>query len=120
MRVGFEWIIDACGCDAQKLRNEALLKAIFATLIEDLKLKVIEEKWYQFPVEKGITGFALLKESHIACHTYPEFGVATFNLYCCNRKPEWSWERELKEKLNAQKVKITFIERGFLETKSFV
>ncbi|MCS6874761.1 MAG: adenosylmethionine decarboxylase [Pyrinomonadaceae bacterium] len=117
MRVGFEWIIDAFDCDADKLRDMALLKEIFATLIEDLGLNVIEERWYQFPIEKGITGFALLSESHIACHTYPEFGITTFNLYCCNRRAEWNWEENLRKKLDAQKVKVTFLERGAVEAR---
>jgi len=54
----------------------------------------------------------MLTESHLACHTYPEYKTATFNLYCCRTRPEWDWEANLKEMLGAKKVLIKKIERG--------
>ncbi|HEY2866452.1 MAG TPA: S-adenosylmethionine decarboxylase, partial [Pyrinomonadaceae bacterium] len=53
-----------------------------------------------------------LTESHLACHTYPEHGTATFNLYCCRTRPEWEWESNLKSSLGATSVNVNRIERG--------
>jgi S-adenosylmethionine decarboxylase len=53
-----------------------------------------------------------LTESHLACHTYPEYGTATFNLYCCRSRPEWDWESELRSALSAGSVTVTKLERG--------
>jgi S-adenosylmethionine decarboxylase len=116
MPVGTEWIIDAFDCDAENLRDDARLREIFARVVADLRLKVIEEVWHKFPGEGGVTGFNLLSESHLACHTYPEYGAATFNLYCCRTRPEWNWRENLRSALGASEVKITKIERG--ESKS--
>ena len=33
----------------------------------------------------GVTGVVLLAESHLAVHTWPEFGVVTLDVYVCNR-----------------------------------
>ena len=54
----------------------------------------------------GVSGLALLSESHLACHTYPEFGAATFNLYCCRNRTRWPWETMLKEMLGATEVQV--------------
>jgi S-adenosylmethionine decarboxylase len=114
MMVGTEWIIDAFGCDAESLRHTDTLREIFARLIADLGLKTVGDgNWHQFPVERGVTGLVMLTESHIACHTYPEHGTATFNLYCCRERPEWNWQENLKDLLGAERVQITKIERGF-------
>jgi S-adenosylmethionine decarboxylase len=112
MLVGTEWIIDAFECDAEKLRDEPLLREIFRRVVGDLNLTVVREVWHQFPAEFGVTGFALLSESHLACHTYPEHKTATFNLYCCRRRPEWNWEENLKTMLGAKEIKVKKIERG--------
>lgn len=114
MIVGTEWIVDAAGCDAEKLRDLDLLRKTFDLIIADLNLKVVGEiHLHQFPAPgAGITGLAMLTESHLACHTYPEYRTATFNLYCCRTRPEWNWEANLKEFLGAAEVKITKIERG--------
>ena len=70
-----------------------------------------EIRWHQFPPPGGITGLALLSESHLTCHTYPEFRAATFNLYCCRNRDSWSWETTLKEMLGATEVNVRVFER---------
>lgn len=112
MIVGTEWLVEAAGCNADKLRDGTALRAVFARVVSDLGLKVIGEVWHKFPGEGGVTGLAALTESHLACHTYPEHLTATFNLYCCRTRPEWDWEANLKNDLGAETVKVTRIERG--------
>jgi len=118
MIVGTEWLIEAAECDPDKLRDEAVLRGVFARVIGDLDLKVIESIWHTFPGEGGVTGLAALTESHLACHTYPENRVATFNLYCCRTRPEWDWDAELKASLDSATVTVTKIERGGSAPKS--
>ena len=112
MIVGTEWLIEATGCDAERLRDEPALRTVFDSIIADLGLKAIDSIWHKFPGEGGVTGLVALTESHLACHTYPEHGTATFNLYCCRTRPEWDWQGELKTSLLAAEVSVTKIERG--------
>lgn len=112
MIVGTEWLVEAAGCDAEKLRDETLLRGIFSRVVDELGLKAIDSVWHKFPGEGGVTGLVALTESHLACHTYPEHQTATFNLYCCRTRPEWDWETELWEALAAETVVVTKIERG--------
>jgi S-adenosylmethionine decarboxylase len=112
MIVGTEWLIEAEQCDPEKLRDEAGLRLIFDRVVHDLGLKVIGENWHKFEGEGGVTGIAMLTESHLTCHTYPEHGTATFNLYCCRSRPEWNWEANLCARLNAISVTVTKIVRG--------
>lgn len=113
MIVGTEWLIEAFECDAEILRDVSALQNIFARIINDLGLKSIGEgNWHKFGGEGGVTGLTMLTESHLACHTYPEYQTATFNLYCCKSRPEWNWEANLKNLLGASEIKITKIQRG--------
>ncbi len=118
MIVGTEWLIEALDADENALRDVELLRVVFARVVSDLGLKIIgEEFWHQFGGEKGITGLVALTESHLACHTYPEYRTATFNLYCCKNRPEWNWEANLKEMLGAKIVNVRKIERGNSESE---
>ncbi len=112
MIVGTEWLIEAEGCDPNKLRDESVLRDVFARIIADLGLKAIDSVWHKFDGEGGVTGMVALTESHLACHTYPEHGIATFNLYCCRTRPEWAWEQNLHQSLRSGLVRVTKIERG--------
>jgi S-adenosylmethionine decarboxylase len=112
MILGTEWLIDASGCDAAALANLDRLRAVFDRVIRDLDLHVLGEiAWHQFDHPGGVSGLALLSESHLACHTYPEFGAATFNLYCCRDRASWPWEITLKEMLGATEVHVRRFER---------
>lgn len=111
--VGTEWMIDAHGCPAAQLADLAMVRVLCEQIIRELDLKVIGEgQWHQFPAPGGVTGLYLLTESHLACHTYPELGVATFNLYCCRPRPRWSWEAHLRDRLGASRVIVKSITRS--------
>jgi S-adenosylmethionine decarboxylase len=119
MIVGTEWLIEAEECSENLLRDEATLQAVFARIIADLGLKTLNDPlWHKFGGEGGVTGLVMLTESHLACHTYPEYKIATINLYCCRTRPEWNWEKNLAEMLGAENVRITKIERGSSKTQN--
>ncbi|MDT5272183.1 MAG: S-adenosylmethionine decarboxylase [Acidobacteriota bacterium] len=113
LTVGTEWLIEASGCDAEALRDVERLRGVFARAISELGLSVVgEHLWHKFPGEGGATGLAMLTESHLACHTYPEFRVATFNLYCCRERPEWPWAERLREMIGATEVSVRSVVRS--------
>jgi len=112
MIVGTEWLVEAAGCDGDSLRDERTMQSLFDRIIDDLGLKSVGAVWHKFPGEGGVTGLVALTESHIACHTYPEYGTATINLYCCRTRPEWDWEVHLRSALGAKNVFVHRIERG--------
>ena len=120
MIVGTEWLVEAAGCAPAALRNLALMRQIFDRIVDDLGLKAIDSVWHKFPGEGGVTGLIALTESHLACHTYPEHRIATFNLYCCRTRPEWDWETNLTNQLGAETVTLTKIERGEANPQSAI
>lgn len=105
--------MDAEGCSAALLCDIDTIRGVCDEVMAELELSLVAEPmWHQFPHPGGVTGLYLLKESHLACHTYPEAGIATFNLYCCRPRPRFSWEDRLKELLGATRVSIRSVERG--------
>ncbi len=113
MNVGSEWIVDAEGCSADLLAQTEAVDRVCAEIIKDLELQVIgSPAWHKFPGPGGVTGLFLLTESHLACHTYPETGIATFNLYCCRARPEWPWQERLARSLGATRVSVRQVTRG--------
>lgn len=112
-RAGREWIVDALGCPPGRLRDAVCLRALVERIVEELALRpVIPAQWHVFPGEAGMTALVLLAESHLALHTFPELGLATFNLYCCRPRPEWPWAERLADALDAAQVTVRSVERG--------
>jgi S-adenosylmethionine decarboxylase len=115
MDVGTEWLIDALGCDSDRLADVDFLQGLFAEIIKALDLHVVgQAQWRQFPPPGGVTAIGLLTESHLALHTYPEKGVATINLYCCRPRRMWDWDERLRDLLRARQVSIRQVVRGMI------
>ncbi len=113
MRTGSVQVVDAYECDASRLRSVDAMAAVFRALIEDLELHAVQDPvWHEFPGEGGVTGFVLLSESHISCHTYPEHGFAALDLYCCRDLADWPWAERLGELLGAGRVSVRAMDRG--------
>lgn len=113
MNVGTEWLVDAEGCSADALRQIDVVRRVCDGVITDLGLHVVGEPlWHLFPAPGGVTGLYLLTESHLACHTFPETGMATFNLYCCRPRQPFAWDPCLRDLLKASRVTVRMADRG--------
>jgi S-adenosylmethionine decarboxylase len=110
---GVEYVVDARGCDPDRLRSQARLDRLFQAIVSDLNLNAVAAPlWHVFPDPGGITGVTLLTESHLAIHTYPEAGLATINLYCCRGPLDWAWSDRLRDHLGAGEVTVRALPRG--------
>lgn len=113
MNAGIEWFVDAEECSAEILRDPDALRILCDEVIAALDLRVVgEPMWHQFPHPGGVTGLYLLTESHLACHTFPETGLATFNLYCCRPRPPFPWQERLRALLEAGRATVRWAARG--------
>jgi S-adenosylmethionine decarboxylase len=84
---GLEWIVEAHGCDPAALADAGRWRNCFrADRALDLH-PLGKTSWHQFPNTGGITGVSLLTESHLACHTFPEYGSLCLNVFCCRPRP---------------------------------
>lgn len=106
--------MEAYGCDATALQSIEELHALFSDLMNQVPLEAVAEPYFhKFPGEGGVTGLAVLSESHLACHTFPEFHSLCLNLFCCKPRPEWDFQRGLRDRFGAARVVVRRVERAY-------
>jgi S-adenosylmethionine decarboxylase len=111
---GLEWIIEAHGCDSATLADAGRLDELFQSLIQALDLHPLgKSSWHQFPDTGGITGVAMLTESHLTCHTFPEYGSLCLNVFCCRPRPGTDFDALLKKEFGAARVCVRQLERPY-------
>src|SRR5690606_36686642 len=85
MRLGWHWILDAQGCDQQRLGSRDELQRLLCALPDELGLTRVAEP--QIHVHEGaeltLVGMVLLAESHFSLHARPERSVLHADLFSC-------------------------------------
>jgi len=112
---GIEWIVEAHGCAPERLSDLQVTRELFARIVRELDLRVVgETQWHQFPTTGGITGLSLLTESHLAVHTFPEFGSVCLNVFCCVPREEWDFAASCRQLFGAESVTVRSLPRDYV------
>jgi S-adenosylmethionine decarboxylase len=111
--LGQEWLVDASGCDAVALKDARAVSALFEELVVTLGLKVLgTPQWHTVGGPGGVTGLAMLSESHLAIHTFPEHRYAALSLYSCTSRAAPDLESIIRRHLHAERVFVRTFSRG--------
>ncbi|WJS99994.1 adenosylmethionine decarboxylase [Novosphingobium humi] len=78
---GLHLIADLAGCDG--LCDVALIEEALREAAEAAHVHVLSVHLHPFGPEQGVTGVALLAESHISIHSWPEEGLAAIDIFVC-------------------------------------
>jgi S-adenosylmethionine decarboxylase len=62
----------------------------------------------------GVSGVVVVAESHLAVHTWPEYGYAAVDYFSCGPVDSEAAIRYLQEKFGAERVTTRKIDRGLL------
>jgi len=69
---------------AGRLRDATGSRQFFTALVARLGLTSVGEVYHEFAENGGFTAVLALTESHLSIHTWPEHGLATFDVFLSN------------------------------------
>jgi S-adenosylmethionine decarboxylase len=61
---------------------------------------------------QGVSGVAVLAESHISVHTWPEIGYGAFDVFMCGDADPWRAVEVLRRAFDAREVRVRELLRG--------
>jgi len=71
--------VEVFGCGHDPLNSTATSKSLLQEMAKAAGLKALDEVTYQFEPQ-GVTSLLMVEESHLAIHTWPEFGYAALDV----------------------------------------
>jgi S-adenosylmethionine decarboxylase len=93
VQVGKHCILELYNCSTELLNDAAFIQQALREAAKHADSTLLDEVKHQFHPQ-GVTALALLAESHISIHTWPEIGYAAADVFTCGQhtKPEKACE----------------------------
>jgi S-adenosylmethionine decarboxylase len=107
---GIHLLIDLWECS--HLQDMKRIEATMREAAEICGATVLEIKLHSFGENAGITGVAILAESHISIHTWPETGYVAIDVFMCGRCDPHKAVPVFEKAFKSKKLKITAHHRG--------
>ena len=106
------FLLELYRCDYQKLNDESFLRCTLNNAAKLANAKVLNLISNKFEPQ-GVTAIALLAESHLSIHTWPEVHYSAVDIFTCgqNMKPEISC-KYLIQALMAKEHLLRIIDRN--------
>jgi S-adenosylmethionine decarboxylase len=109
--VGQHLIADLWGCHG--LADPAVIEDALRSAATAAGATLLDLKLHHFGPQQGVTGVALLAESHISIHTWPERGYAAVDIFLCGDDPGLAPALDcLAQRVGASTVHQTRLARG--------
>ncbi len=115
--IGRHIILEMWGC--QNLDSVETAESALREMVSALDVHLLDLKVYPFsPV--GVTGMAIVSESHLVIHTWPEYGYAAVDVFTCGspRNPEDAVD-VLRRHYQPERIGVMEINRGQVDLPEY-
>jgi S-adenosylmethionine decarboxylase len=112
--LGRHLLVEYYDCNSNVLNNCQLIEDLMTEAAVKCGATVLEKKFHMFS-PYGVSGVVIIAESHLAIHTWPEFGYAAVDLFTCGNQcdPKIAYEF-LKESFHSSSAFYSELNRGMM------
>ena len=110
--LGIHVLYELYDCHATRLDDRGRMREVLYDAVRSVKMVPLEDASHQYQPQ-GVSVVILVAESHIAIHTWPEYGYAAVDFFSC--RTDIDPQRVcsvLKHALNPGRVEMQVIQRG--------
>ena len=113
--LGRHVLLELHDCDRDILKDPVRIEQIMTAAAEAAKATIVKSVFHQFS-PFGVSGVVVIAESHLAIHTWPEYGYAAVDLFTCGEDVDpWVAHHYVAEKLKAGNKTSLEMKRGLFD-----
>tara|TARA_Y100000588_G_C13762580_1_gene714666 strand:- start:18 stop:395 length:378 start_codon:yes stop_codon:yes gene_type:complete len=110
--LGKHILVDLYECPSELLNDVEHIEASMQKAARRAGATILNSNFHRFSPH-GVTGVLTIQESHLAIHTWPEYGYAAVDLFTCGQTINpWRAYEVLKEELHAERATAVEMHRG--------
>ncbi|MCE3234904.1 MAG: S-adenosylmethionine decarboxylase related [Vampirovibrio sp.] len=113
--LGQHLLVEFYNCNPDVLDDVAGIEKHMNDAARACGATIVQSSFHRFE-PWGVSGVVVISESHLAIHTWPEYGYASVDLYTCGDEiqPDAAYEH-LKQVLQAELSETQLLKRGNLD-----
>jgi S-adenosylmethionine decarboxylase proenzyme len=112
--LGRHLLVELYQCDSRVIGDVRKIEEIMVGAAKAAKATIVDVVFHNFN-PNGISGVIVIAESHLAIHTWPEFGFASIDIYTCGTAVNpWKAYDHLCKHFKAKNVTAMEFKRGLL------
>ncbi|MCB0477902.1 MAG: polyamine aminopropyltransferase [Crocinitomicaceae bacterium] len=113
--LGNHILVEFSGCEPEIMNGVSTIENAMVEAAESAGATVINSTFHHFS-PYGVSGVVVIQESHLAIHTWPEYGYAAVDLFTCGDQVDpWVSFDFLKEAFGAKNYSALELKRGALK-----
>jgi len=113
-RIGRHLILELWGCNSDSINSIETIERAITETIEACGATLLDLRVYPF-TPQGVTGVAILSESHFMIHTWPEHGYAAVDVFTCGMHTDPAKAVPvLKRHFKPERVQVMEMNRGIM------
>ena len=109
--LGNHILVEFMGCDPNIMNDVTSIERDMVGAAQKAGATVINSTFHHFS-PYGVSGVVVIQESHLAIHTWPEYGYAAVDLFTCGEMNAWISFDFLKECFGAKNYSALEMKRG--------
>jgi S-adenosylmethionine decarboxylase len=110
--LGQHVIIELWGCDSGVINDAGLVKTAMLDAVKAANATLLDLNVHMFSPH-GVTGVAVLSESHLSVHSWPEYGYVAADVFTCGETTNpRAAAKELKKHFGCTHCEVRELERG--------
>ncbi len=112
--LGNHILVEFMGCDPHIMNDVSSIERDMVDAALKAGATVINSTFHHFS-PYGVSGVVVIQESHLAIHTWPEYGYAAVDLFTCGEMDAWISFDYLKECFGAKNYSALEMKRGAVQ-----
>lgn len=109
--LGNHILVEFMNCEPHIMNDVAAIERDMVAAAQNAGATVINSTFHHFS-PYGVSGVVVIQESHLAIHTWPEYGYAAVDLFTCGEMNAWTSFDFLKEAFGAKSYSAIEMKRG--------
>jgi S-adenosylmethionine decarboxylase len=101
--------------DAHRLDDQDHIEQTLRRIVDEAKATLLHIHLHRFTPNGGISGVAVLAESHISVHTWPERSYAAFDVFMCGDAVPHVAIEELRSAFAPSRIDVLEHRRGTVD-----